>query len=133
MTTRAGRCRRCRRWCRPYAATGTPVIYFARDSGALLPLLAQTGADVISLDWRVPLDQARKQFGTGVAVQGNLDPAVLFAPWDEVARRTDRVLERAGRAPGHIFNLGHGVLQGTPVDTVRRVVEHVHARTTVHR
>lgn len=125
------------RWALPHVQTmvravqetGAPVIYFARDSGALLPLLAQTGADVISLDWRVPLDQARTQFGPGVAVQGNLDPAVLFAPWDEVARRTDRVLERAGHAPGHIFNLGHGVLQGTPVDTVRRVVEHVHART----
>ena len=114
---------------RAVRATGAPVIYFARDSGALLPLLTQTGADVISLDWRVPLDQARMQFGTDVAVQGNLDPAVLFAPWDEVARRADRVLERAGREPGHIFNLGHGVLQGTPVDTVRRVVEHVHART----
>jgi len=125
------------RWALPYVQTivravravGAPVIYFARDSGALLPLLAQTGADVISLDWRVPLDQARARFGTGVAVQGNLDPAVLFAPWDEVARRTDRVLQRAGRTPGHIFNLGHGVLQGTPVDTVRRVVEHVHTRT----
>ena len=129
------------RWALPHVqtvvravrATGAPVIYFARDSGALLPLLAQTGADVVGLDWRVPLDQAQRQFGAGIAVQGNLDPAVLFAPWDEVARRTDRVLDRAGRAPGHIFNLGHGVLQGTPVDTVRRLVEHVHARTAAAR
>jgi uroporphyrinogen decarboxylase len=111
------------------AVPAAPILYFARDSGSLLEDLATTGADVISLDWRVPLDRGRSVLGTGVAVQGNLDPAVLFAPWDEVRRRADVVLQRAGSAPGHIFNLGHGILVDTPVDTVRRLVEHVHAAT----
>lgn len=106
-----------------------PIIYFARDSGGLTQFLRQTGADVVSLDWRVSLDAARIALGDGIAVQGNLDPVSLFAPWDELARRADRVLERAGSSPGHVFNLGHGILPGTPVDAVRRLVEHVHART----
>lgn len=106
-----------------------PIIYFARDSGGLLQHLRRTGADVAGLDWRVALDAARRDLGPDMAVQGNLDPVALFAPWDELAQRADRVLERAGSAPGHAFNLGHGILPGTPVDAVRRLVEHVHART----
>jgi uroporphyrinogen decarboxylase len=127
------------RWALPYvqqmirdvhADGAAPVIYFARDSGSLLPQLGQSGADVLSLDWRIPLDQARTTFGGTTAVQGNLDPAALFAPWDELRLRADRVLARAGGAPGHIFNLGHGILVGTPVDHVRRLTEHVHQATT---
>jgi uroporphyrinogen decarboxylase len=127
------------RWALPYVqrmiravkagAPEAPVIYFARDSGCLLPLLDQSGADVLSIDWRMPLDAVRKMVGSGFALQGNLDPAALFAPWDELRRRADRVLERAGDGPGHIFNLGHGILVGTPVDAVRRLVDHVHERT----
>jgi len=105
------------------------IIYFARDSGGLLPHLRDTGADVISLDWRVPLDRARTVLGPEVAVQGNLDPVALFAPWPELARRADLVLARAGGARGHIFNLGHGILPETPVQNVQRLVEHVHARS----
>jgi uroporphyrinogen decarboxylase len=107
-----------------------PVIYFARDSGSLLPHLNDSGADVLSVDWRIPLDKARAIFGPARAVQGNLDPAALFAPWDELRRRADRVLARVGATPGHIFNLGHGILVGTPVDHVRRLTEHVHHATT---
>ena len=127
------------RWALPYvqrmvravkaSAPDAPVIYFARDSGCALPLLDRSGADVLSIDWRIPLDRARETFGHGLALQGNLDPVALFAPWDELRRRADLVLERAGRMPGHIFNLGHGILVGTPVDSVRRLVDHVHERT----
>jgi uroporphyrinogen decarboxylase len=127
-----------RRWALPFvqkmvravqADGGAPVIYFARDAGSLLPYLSQSGADVLSLDWRVPLDHARATFGAACAVQGNLDPAALFAPWDELRRRADRVLSRAGETPGHIFNLGHGILVGTPVEQVRRLAAHVHEST----
>jgi uroporphyrinogen decarboxylase len=111
------------------AAPAAPVIYFARDSGGLLPHLGATGADVVSLDWRLPLDAAWRTLGERVAVQGNLDPAALFAPWDELRRRVDVVLDRAAHRPGHVFNLGHGILPATPVDAVRRMVDHVHART----
>jgi uroporphyrinogen decarboxylase len=127
------------RWSLPYvqkmvravratkAGAGAPILYFARDAGSLLPLLPETGADVLSLDWRLPLDAARATLGD-IAVQGNLDPVALFAPWPELQRRADVVLDRAGRQPGHIFNLGHGILVGTPVENVQRLVEHVHER-----
>lgn len=127
------------RWALPYVqkmvrdvheSCGAPVIYFARDAGSLLPHLAHSGADVLSIDWRVPLDAARATFGARCAVQGNLDPVALFAPWEELRRRADRVLDRAGAAPGHVFNLGHGILVGTPVDHVRRLAEHVHRATS---
>ncbi len=130
------------RWALPYvqrmireihAGGSSPVIYFARDSGSLLPQLDHSGADVLSLDWRVPLDHARATCRSGCAVQGNLDPVALFAPWDELRRRADRVLARAGTAPGHIFNLGHGILVGTPVDQVRRLVTHVHESTAARK
>jgi uroporphyrinogen decarboxylase len=114
----------------PAGATpaGHPIIYFARDAGGLLPFLNQSGADVLSLDWRVTLDKGRAAVGRAFAVQGNLDPVALFAPWEELRRRADLVLDRAGTWPGHIFNLGHGILPETPVDNVRRLVDHVHAR-----
>ena len=107
-----------------------PIIYFARDAWGAAEHLRACGADVISVDWRTPLDEARRRLGPDLAVQGNLDPVALFAPWAELRARADRVLERAGTAPGHIFNLGHGILPETPVDNVRRLVEHVHTRNS---
>lgn len=103
-----------------------PVIYFGTDLNGMLPILHETGADVIGVDWRIPIDQAWEQLGSDVAVQGNLDPVTLFAPWPEVQRRADDILRRVGNRPGHIFNLGHGILPHTPVDTVRRLVDYVH-------
>lgn len=91
-------------------------------------LLRTAGGDVIGVDWRIPLDVAWRQLGEGVAVQGNLDPAALLAPWPRLRERAQRVLDaaRAVGRPGHIFNLGHGILPATPVDNVRRLVDFVH-------
>ncbi len=114
------------RLCAALRPLGVPVIYFATGAAALLDLLPETGATVIGLDWRVPLDQAWERLGDGVAVQGNLDPAVLLAPFPEVARQAADVLARAGGRPGHIFNLGHGVLPETPPETVAQLVAFVH-------
>ena len=109
------------------AGEDAPIIYFAREAWGAAEHLRSAGADVVSIDWRTPIDRARRELGPEVAVQGNLDPVALFAPWPELRARADRVLERAGTAPGHIFNLGHGILPETPVDNVRRLVDHVHA------
>ena len=108
------------------AGAGVPLIHFGVDTASLLPLMAQAGGDVIGLDWRTPLDWGWRQAGGEHAVQGNLDPAALFAPRPVLDRRVRRVLEQAGGRPGHIFNLGHGILPETPVDNVRAVVELVH-------
>lgn len=102
-----------------------PVIYFGVDTASLLPAMSETGADVIGLDWRVPLDAGWKAVGTGCAVQGNLDPIALFAPEDVLKARVREVLAAAAGRPGHIFNLGHGIVPGTPVENVIRVVEWV--------
>lgn len=104
-----------------------PVIYFGTEMSGMLSLLRQTGADVLGVDWRIDLDEAWAQLGPGVAVQGNLDPAVLFAPWGEIERRAADILARAAGREGHIFNLGHGILTETPVEHVQRLVEYVHA------
>jgi uroporphyrinogen decarboxylase len=107
---------------------GQPVIVFGVETGELLQQLARTGADVVGVDWRVPLDEARKRVGPNVALQGNLDPASLFLPLEKLKPRIARVLEQARAAgPGHIFNLGHGIMPGTPVANVRALVEQVHA------
>ena len=106
---------------------GTPTILFGVGTGELLPLMATAGTSVVGIDWRVPLDEARRRVGPGRAVQGNLDPALCLAGWDVVAAETRDVLARAGEAPGHIFNLGHGVLPETDPDVLARVVELVHA------
>ena len=106
-----------------------PRIHFGVGTGELLPSLRDAGADVVGVDWRVPLDEAWGRIGHETAVQGNLDPAVLFAPWEAVERNTADVLRHAGNRDGHIFNLGHGVLPETPVDTVLRVTEYVQERT----
>jgi uroporphyrinogen decarboxylase len=92
----------------------------------MLPLLRQTGADVIGVDWRIQLDDAWAQLGPGVAVQGNLDPMTLFAPWPRIEQRAAAILDRAAGRHGHIFNLGHGILTETPVENVRRLAEFVH-------
>src|SRR5437016_89096 len=105
-----------------------PVIVFGVETGELLSQLAATGADVVGVDWRVPLDEARGRVGPAVALQGNLDPASLFLPLPQQQKRVARVLELADQAgPGHVFNLGHGVLVGTPVENVKALVQQVHA------
>jgi uroporphyrinogen decarboxylase len=111
---------------------GQPVIVFGVETGELLAQLAATGADVVGVDWRVPLDEARGRVGPAVALQGNLDPASLFLPLPEQRKRVARVLELADRAgPGHVFNLGHGILPTTPVENAKALVEQVHAHTPV--
>jgi uroporphyrinogen-III decarboxylase len=102
-----------------------PVIHFATGNPALLPLLSEAGGHVIVVDWRIRLDDAWQALGHQKAIQGNLDPAVLLARPDEIRRRAREVLEQAGGRPGHIFNLGHGVLPQTPVENVVALVEAV--------
>lgn len=104
--------------------TGVPVIYFGTDSATLLSSMNETGAEVIGLDWRIPLDAGRKILGK-TAVQGNLDPVLLFADWKELKSRAQDILSRAAGAPGHIFNLGHGILPETPVDNVKQLARFV--------
>ena len=106
-------------------ALGVPVIYFGVDTASMLPSMAETTADVLGLDWRVPLDEGWRAVGPGCAVQGNLDPITLFAPLDILESRVREVLALANGRPGHIFNLGHGIVPGTPVDNVIQVVEWV--------
>jgi len=103
-----------------------PAIHFGTNTTTLLPLMKQAGGDVIGLDWRIPLNDGWKILGDDVAVQGNLDPALLFAPLPELKVRVHDILKRANGKPGHIFNLGHGILQNTPVDNVKAVVDMVH-------
>jgi uroporphyrinogen decarboxylase len=112
---------------------GVPTIHFGTGTATLLPLMASVGGDVIGLDWRVPLDDgwAAVAERRGVGVQGNLDPAVLLGPWERVEAAVRDVLARAGGRPGHIFNLGHGVLPRTDPDVLGRVRELVHAETSV--
>ena len=107
-----------------------PVIHFGTDTGSLLELQRDAGGQVIGLDWRVELDRAWERLGPGVGVQGNLDPIVLFAPLPELERQVKRILAQAGGRPGHIFNLGHGILPHTPVDSVIALVEMVHTYST---
>ncbi|TVL92823.1 uroporphyrinogen decarboxylase [Streptomyces sp. SAJ15] len=111
------------------AGYGVPRIHFGVGTGELLGLLGEAGADVVGVDWRVPLDEAARRVGPGKALQGNLDPAVLFAPREAVEAKADEVLAAAAGLEGHVFNLGHGVLPSTDPDALTRLVEHVHART----
>jgi uroporphyrinogen decarboxylase len=103
-----------------------PVIHFGTGTATLLELQREAGGQVIGLDWRVDLAEAWNRLGHDVAVQGNLDPAVLLAPWPVVAQQSRALLARAAGRPGHIFNLGHGVLPTTPVDNVRALIDLVH-------
>ncbi len=109
------------------ADLGVPSIHFGVNTGELLPLMADAGADVVGVDWRVPIDVARERLGAGVAVQGNLDPAVCLSPWTAVEAKVRDILDRNARRPGHIFNLGHGVLPETDPQVLRRIVDLVHA------
>ena len=106
-------------------ALGVPVIYFGVDTASLLPTFRETGADVLGLDWRIPLDEARRTLGPNVAVQGNLDPITLFAKEEMLKEQVREILAAADGRAGHIFNLGHGIVPGTPVENVIRVVEWV--------
>jgi uroporphyrinogen decarboxylase len=103
-----------------------PLIYFPNQGATLLATVAECGADVVGIDWRLPLSDARRILGPGTAVQGNLDPTALFAPREELALQIDRVLTDAGPAPGHIFNLGHGIEKATDPDAVAFLVDRVH-------
>ncbi len=105
--------------------TGAPIIYFGTDSATLLPAMNETGADVIGLDWRIPLDQGWRALNYRCAVQGNLDPVLLFADWRELKPRAQSILELAAGRPGHIFNLGHGILPETPVENVMNLARFV--------
>jgi uroporphyrinogen decarboxylase len=111
------------------AVSGVPRIHFGVDTGELLALMASAGADVVGIDWRVPLDEAADRVGPDVAVQGNLDPATVFAPWPVLAERAREVLRAGKSAAGHIFNLGHGVLPDTDPDVLSRLVELIHTET----
>jgi uroporphyrinogen decarboxylase len=105
---------------------GVPVIHFGTGTGALLELMRDAGGDVIGLDWRVRLDEAWKRIGSDHAVMGNLDSVVLFANQEQLRTQTKQILDQAGNRPGHIFNLGHGILPETPVENVAALVEMVH-------
>jgi uroporphyrinogen decarboxylase len=110
-------------------ALGVPVIYFGVDTASLLPAMQETTADVLGLDWRTPLDQAWSALGHAVAVQGNLDPIALFAPPEVLHARVAEVLAAAAGRPGHIFNLGHGIVPSTPVEAVLAVVNQIKSTT----
>ncbi|MEV6753346.1 uroporphyrinogen decarboxylase [Streptomyces sp. NPDC051214] len=111
------------------ASYGVPRIHFGVGTGELLGLMGEAGADVMGVDWRVPMDEAVRRVGPGKALQGNLDPAVLFSTREAIEAKTDEVLDAAAGLEGHIFNLGHGVLPTTDPDALTRLVEHVHTRT----
>jgi uroporphyrinogen decarboxylase len=110
-----------------------PSIHFGVGTGELLTSMRDAGGDAIGVDWRVPLDRAWERVRFDVAVQGNLDPAVCLAPWEAVEAKALSVLRKAGGRPGHVFNLGHGVLPETPPGTLERLVDLVHERTTAAR
>ncbi len=105
---------------------GVPIIHFGTGTASLLELQKEAGGDVIGVDWRTHIDDAWQRLGPDVAVQGNLDPVTLFAPLPEIQRRVEDILRRAANRPGHIFNLGHGILPHTPVEHVQSVARMVH-------
>jgi uroporphyrinogen decarboxylase len=111
------------------AQAGVPRIHFGVGTGELLRLMGEAGADVVGVDWRVPLDEAARRVGPGRALQGNLDPALLMAPWPVIEERARDVLRRGRAAEGHVFNLGHGVLPSTDPDVLGRLVDFVHAES----
>jgi uroporphyrinogen decarboxylase len=111
------------------AGSGVPRIHFGVGTGELLGLMGEAGADVVGVDWRVGLDQAARRAGAGKALQGNLDPALLLAPWPVIEQGVKRVLAQGRAAEGHVFNLGHGVLPQTDPDVLARVTDLVHAES----
>jgi uroporphyrinogen decarboxylase len=114
------------------AAAGVPRIHFGTNTAGLLEAIAATGPDIVSLDWRVPLDEGWRRVGRGRGVQGNLDPAVLLGPAPLVRERALDILRRAGGRAGHVFNLGHGGLPETPVEHLQLLVETVHEWVPEH-
>lgn len=108
---------------------GVPTIHFGVGTGAILPEIREAGGDVIGTDWRTPLDEAWQRIGSDRAIQGNLDPTLLLGPLDRMLDAADDVLARAGGRPGHIFNLGHGILPMTSLEHVQLLAEHVHRRS----
>jgi uroporphyrinogen decarboxylase len=114
---------------RRVAAAGVPVIHFSTGTFPYLERVAACGGQVVGVDWRMPLGEARAKIGGEQAIMGNLDPVALLAPWRELQFQIDRVLAEAGARSGHIFNVGHGILPDTPVDNVRRLVDYVHEQT----
>ncbi len=125
--------RTCEMVQRLKSVTGVPVIYFGTDSATLLTAMQETGADVLGLDWRGNLDEGWQTLGWRGAVQGNLDPVSLFADWKEVEVRAKRILDLAAARPGHIFNLGHGILPETPVENVKALAKFVHEYSASQR
>ena len=112
------------------AGSGVPLIHFGVGTTAILADLAEAGGHVVGVDWRQGLDEAWRTIGSERGIQGNLDPALLFAPRDRLLAAADDILQRAAGRPGHIFNLGHGVLPNTPVENVQALAAHVHRRTS---
>jgi len=126
-----------KRYVQPYSQcifeaikqTGTPSIHFGTGTASLLELMTEAGGDIISIDWRMDLDTAWARIGYDHGIQGNLDPTLLLTPWDVIEEGMHDVLQRAANRPGHIFNLGHGVLAATPPEILRRLVDAVHEAT----
>jgi uroporphyrinogen decarboxylase len=108
-----------------------PIIHFGTGTNGILELIREGGGDIIGVDWCIDLDTAWKRIGYDRAIQGNLDPTALFAPWDALKERAKQVLDSADGRPGHIFNLGHGILPETPLDQVKRLVDFVHEYTSI--
>lgn len=106
-----------------------PIIHFGTNTSGMLDLIQEAGGDVIGVDWHIDLDKAWQLLKPGSAIQGNLDPVTLFGPWPEIEKRTKEILDRAAGRPGHIFNLGHGILPATPLENVRHLVDFVHEYT----
>jgi uroporphyrinogen decarboxylase len=118
-----------RRIIEALAGAGVPLIHFGTGTASILRELREAGGDVIGADWRIGLDEAWDRIGHDRAIQGNLDPTLLFAPLERLLSGADDVLRRADGRPGHIFNLGHGILPGTPVEHVQVLARHVHQRS----
>ena len=106
--------------------TGVPLIHFGVNTAAILADVAENGADVIGVDWRQNIDESWAVVGHGRAIQGNMDPALLLGPHERMFAASEEILRRAGGRPGHIFNLGHGVLPSTSLETVQALARHVH-------
>ena len=104
-----------------------PTIHFGTGTSAMFPELREAGGDVIGVDWRIPIDEAWERIGHDRAVQGNLDPTLLLGPTARMLGETSGILDRVGGRPGHIFNLGHGILPSTPVEHVQMLAQYVHS------
>jgi uroporphyrinogen decarboxylase len=110
------------------SVTDVPRIHFGVGTGEILDLMGEAGAEVVGIDWRVPLEEGLKRVG-GRSVQGNLDPTLVFAPTEVMLQRADRILAAGRSAPGHIFTLGHGVIPSTDPDQLKRLTDHVHEQS----